>query len=615
MVPVVVVQAHLLEHIGEMVLLRRRLLGARLVLRVALNAAIGIKTANGAVGLGQNLASLLNQGLHLPHQLLLIELLLGRPLSSVDLVRNHLANRADLVERLLDTDSQLLSQLAVPLGLFLLLQLLFSLLGNILQQGDMSDGLALVVDHIAVFINLLSRASANVAANKLRDDVALFVDDVAVAVHLAARIGSLLPLDLLLLPALSLAQDISVAVDNVSILVDGPAKQLLGVTLDESSHNVARGRDNLAVLGNGAARQLGKGALLHAFSLAFADKLSLADDVAGLAQDRRLIDNSFRLGLGLVPSLGLTNDVSAAVQDVAVFVDVAALETLRVALNDDADLLPVVHDTTVCLDSSIGEVLKGGKLLFVTTVRVRQRLGLAKDVSGVVPDLSLVVCSLTEELLGVAFDQAADDVAVLVDEVPGLVDLASLELRKVNLLFFFQLILLFLREVLLLFERLLGIFLTGRGFVRLLEHIAGGLALFRRFLLFRWLGDFLLKLVFALVPAAGLLVLVARFGGIVALLPLVVVLALLLMLTLALSLFVTGVEGSLGENIPGRVEDITCGCDGVSDEVVAVFCLRDLSNGLAGAVQDVARVGHDASGRPRDRPYIDCWVKTLSDML
>merc|ERR1711981_1385583 len=89
----------LLEQLGEMSFLGSGFTTSNLLLRVLLDTAIRIKTSNGTVGLGQDLATLLNQRSDLSNKLLLLNLGLGR---------------------------------------------------NILEQGDVPDSLSLVVDDITV---------------------------------------------------------------------------------------------------------------------------------------------------------------------------------------------------------------------------------------------------------------------------------------------------------------------------------------------------------------------------------------------------------------------------------------------------------------------------------
>ncbi|KAK1241077.1 hypothetical protein MKX08_001051 [Trichoderma sp. CBMAI-0020] len=656
-----------------MMLLRRGLLRARLVLCVPLDASIGIKATDSAVGLGEDLAALFNQRLHLPHQRLFVKLLLGRPLGRVDLVGDHLADGPHLVERLLDASGQLAGQDAIVLGLFALLDVLLRLLGDVLKQSDVSDGIALVVDHIAVFINLLAGAGGNVAADELGDEVSFFVQDVALAVDLAACVGGLLPLfGLGLFPALSLAQDVSVAVDNVSVLVDLAAKQLLGVALGESSDDIARRRDNCAILCDGAARELGKGALFHALAFALANKLGLANDVARLAQDvavlvthaaherldialddsavdgagsvdditslinplasqRRHVDLSLGLGLGLVPSLGLANHIASSVEDVTIFVDLGALEMLRVAVHDDAHLLSLKHDSAISLHDGVGEVLKGGKLLFVATLRVVQWTAFADLLARVVPDVSLAVGLHADELLGVAFKENAEDISVLVDQFASLVDLASLEVRVINWLLFFQLFSLF-GNVRLLFFQVLGVWLghlTVFGFLRLSFQVLGiSLRLLASFLrlVFHGNGFLLLQLLLPLVttlalellalvtgldrivPAAGLLgTLLARSSGVFTLIAFFI---LLVSLVALVAFFVTqflGVDVGLGKNLSRRVKNVSRSHDGVAHKIRGFSGLGNVSDRLARSIKNVSCVGHNTSSRSRDGPqHFNC---------
>src|SRR4051794_39810420 len=103
---------------------------------------------------------------------------------------DHLADRADLVEALLDADGHLNCQLLVQFVPFSLLlafgALCLLLLWDILQQRAVADDSALVVDNVTIIINLLSGAGGRVTRGELADDVAILVNDISLAVDLAA---------------------------------------------------------------------------------------------------------------------------------------------------------------------------------------------------------------------------------------------------------------------------------------------------------------------------------------------------------------------------------------------------------------------------------------------
>ncbi|KAJ6446047.1 vacuolar transporter chaperone 4 [Purpureocillium lavendulum] len=588
--------------VGEVVLLGARVLGGRLVLGLALDAAVGVHAADQAVGLGEDLAALLDEGLDLADELLLVELLLGRLLGLVDLVRDHAQDGADLLERLLDGAGELTGQLAVLFGLLALLLVLGRLLRDVLHERDVADGVALGVDHVAVVVNLLAGADADVAARELADDVVVLVEHVAVAVDAAAGEGVLLLLDLGLLPALGLAQDVAVLVDDVAVLVDGAAVERLAVALRQPPDDVARRRHDLAVLGDGAALQLGKGPVFGALALVLGHQLGLADLVARLAHDvpllvahaaherrhvalddapvdgavgvdhvarlvdalagqQRAVHDLLGLGLGLVPGLGLADHVAPAVEDVAVLVHLATLEALGVALDDGAHLPALGRDAPVGLDHGVGEVLKRRKrLLGVLLLVVGDGLRLADDLARIVPDVAVLVGRLALQLLGLALGQPPDNVAVVVDEVAGLVDLAALEHGEVDGR---------------LLGRLLGLFAGGlaSGLGLVLGALGGLLALLGG--VFGLLADALGGIldVFALRDVAGLVALRGISGVLAGILGLVGdVLAGLLGVVRGLLRVARGVVGSV-LCLLSRVVDLVLGllCRAV-DLVLGLLC-------------------------------------------
>jgi hypothetical protein len=73
-----------LEQVGEVKLLGAGLARRRLVLGVGLNTTVWVETADDAVRLGEDLASLFDEGLDLANELLLVEFLLGLSLGSFD---------------------------------------------------------------------------------------------------------------------------------------------------------------------------------------------------------------------------------------------------------------------------------------------------------------------------------------------------------------------------------------------------------------------------------------------------------------------------------------------------------------------------------------------------
>lgn len=220
-----------------MVLLRSSVTRTSLLLGVALDTAIGVHTADDTVGLGEDLAAVLDERLDCLDKLFLVTLLLGLALLGVNLLVDALADGADLVEALLNLVAKLAGELLVLLSLLArllllgsLLFLLLGLLGHVLNEDDVAHGLTLGVENITVVINLLAGADHGLAADELANNLTALVADVTVLGHGEAGHGALLLLlRLRLLPALSLAKDVAVGVNNLTIIVHGTTSEGLGV--------------------------------------------------------------------------------------------------------------------------------------------------------------------------------------------------------------------------------------------------------------------------------------------------------------------------------------------------------------------------------------------------
>ncbi|QBZ54180.1 hypothetical protein PoMZ_09874 [Pyricularia oryzae] len=308
----------------------------------------------------------------------------------------------------------------------------------------MTNGGALTVDNVSIVIDLLARADAEVAAGELAHEVAVCVDDITLLVDATARKRVLLLLDLRLLVAFSVAKDVSVLVAHIAVLVNAATGQGLAIALSQATNNITAGGDDHSILADSKALELSKGALLGTLTLALSHNLGAADNVAALAEDVTLLvthaadhalgvalndatedgatavddvaglvdtltsqDGTVNLGFGLglwlglgLPALCLTDNVSAAVKDVAVGVDLHAAELLDVALDDLADLLLVEDDHTLGVDGGVGEGLeRAGLLGHGLKLVLGDRLGPTNDLTTVVPDGALLVGPLADELL------------------------------------------------------------------------------------------------------------------------------------------------------------------------------------------------------------------------
>ncbi|SPQ23919.1 ec587532-d39a-4e19-8b3d-fdddee54700c [Thermothielavioides terrestris] len=483
------VAREVLEHVGEVVLLRAGLARGRLVLGVGRDPALRVEALDDALGFVEDPPALLDQRPDLPDELLLVALICGRALGLVDFLVVVLvvhakmmferlgttgADGPDAVQALLDTHRHLDGELLVLL-LLLALCLLFGALllcGEVLEESAVADDVALVVDDIPVVVDILS--------GELADDIAILIDHVALAVDTAAGHGVLLALDLLGLPPLGFAHDVAVLVQDVAVLIDSASEQELAVAADQPADDVSGRRDDGAVLGHRAALEFSKGALLHALPLALGDGVSLAEDVAALAEDiallvahaadhlldvalhnpteddpvlihhvpglihalarqHRSVDLRLGLGLGLrfrLPPHRLANDIPDLVQDIAVRIHALALQQADIALYDLPHRLPARRgeDHAVLVDDRLGEALeRRGLAQHLLALVLRDDLGAPDHLAVAAPDRAVLVHLPAHQLRELALDHAPDDLAVLRDHIAALVDRAVLEDAEVRL--------------------------------------------------------------------------------------------------------------------------------------------------------------------------------------
>ncbi|TLD10436.1 hypothetical protein PgNI_05932 [Pyricularia grisea] len=472
----------LLEVVSQVILLRSGLTAGCLVLGVGLNTSIRVESTNAAVGLGKDLATLLDQRPDIPDKSFLVKLILGSALSLLNFLRggtyaaDHGADGLDLLQDALNEHAHLLSELLVLLGLLLLGLVLRGLFLNrlrrdVLEQRNVTNCSALAVDDVSIVINLLARADAEVTAGELANEVSVCIDDVTFLVDTTARQRVLLLLDLGLLVAFSVAKNVSVLVAHITILVDAATGQGLAITLCQATDNIAARGDDHTILADGEALKLGEGALLGTLTFALSHNLGAADNVTALAEDVALlvahatdhalgitlydaaedgaaaIDNvaglvdtlaskdgtvnlGFRLSLGLrlgLPAFSLADNVSAAVKDVTIGVNLHAAELLDVALDDLADLLFVEDNHTLGVDSSVGESLERARLLgHGLKLILGDRLGPTNYLATVVPDGTLLIGPLADEMGHNALLDTADDLAVAVDDIATLLLLTGL---------------------------------------------------------------------------------------------------------------------------------------------------------------------------------------------
>jgi hypothetical protein len=107
----------LLEKVGKVSFLRSSFTSSSLLLGVARDTAIRVKTTDDTVGLSQDLTTFLDQRLDLSDKFLLVTVLGLLSLSSADFVLDRLADRSESLQSLLDLVSKRLGKLLVLLRL------------------------------------------------------------------------------------------------------------------------------------------------------------------------------------------------------------------------------------------------------------------------------------------------------------------------------------------------------------------------------------------------------------------------------------------------------------------------------------------------------------------
>lgn len=475
-------KTYLLDNISKVILLGRTLAGALPGLGIGLDVAVRVEAADDAVGLAQDVATLLDEGLHLLDELLLVALVLGLGLGRLDLGGDHFQDGLDLVEALLEGYGHALGELLVVLPvlalLFLLGGLAHFLLGLLLldlgEEGDVADGVALTIHDITIVVNFLAAADVRITAGQLGDGVTVLVDDISLVVDVKTRQRALFFLGLGLgLPALGVAQHVSIAVDHITVGVDAAAGQDLGVARDEAADNITAGRHNGTVLGDAEALKLREGALLRTLALALGDELDVPNDIAGLAEnlavlvahaadavlqvtldetpiddttavdgvaslvdslpgERRHVNRLLGSLFFLFVTLSLTDDVSVGVEDVTVSVNSLALQGLEVAIDDLTDGLILPLYPSLGVDDITFERLEGLALHQVLQFIVRNRLRAPDLLATVVPDDAVLINLTADQILHSALCDATNGLALVVYDVAGFVDLTTLEDGVVN---------------------------------------------------------------------------------------------------------------------------------------------------------------------------------------
>jgi hypothetical protein len=297
-------------------------------------------------------------------------------------ISDLLHDRLHALERVCANLRHLVRKLRVLAALLLLFRLILRnlFLLDVLEESDFSDLVTVVVNNVAVVVNLEARAVTKVAGGKAAENVAVLITHLALFVDTHAGHGVDAALLLLGLPALSLADDIAVLVVDVTILVDLVAGELLDVTFNDTSNDLVTFSLDGTVLDDLVVLETGKGTLRATVNTL--GELSTSDDVAFVVPDLSLTINLLADHGRWIALSNTAKDLAAGVDNVASFVDSAAGKSAEVNLRLFLDLRLLVW------------------------------LSMALDVAVLVDDVAILVDLVTDELLLVAFGDLTNAVAI-----------------------------------------------------------------------------------------------------------------------------------------------------------------------------------------------------------
>jgi hypothetical protein len=250
---------------------------------------------------------------------------------------------------------------------------------DVLQESNLTDLVTIVVDDIAVVINLEASAVTKVTSSEATQNITVLVTDLTLLVdtHASHRVDATLLL--LGLPALSLSDDIAVLVVDVAILIDLVASELLDITLNDATNDVASGCLDSTVLNDSC--------LVKASEWAFGSVVCAMD------------------------KLTTSNDVTFVVPDLALTIDLLAGEGSRITLsNATNDLATGVNDVAGLVDSGASKSGEVDFLLFL----LGPWLSMTLNITILVDNVTVFIDCVTNKTLGVAFGKLANTVAVVV---------------------------------------------------------------------------------------------------------------------------------------------------------------------------------------------------------
>lgn len=269
----------------------------------------------------------------------------------------------DALERLLTDGGHLVCELRVLAALLVLICLVFFFL-DVLEQRDFADLVAVVVDHIAIVIDFESSTVTEITSCEAADDIAVGIAHLTLLVDTQARHGVDAALLLLWLPALGLADDIAVLVVDVAVFIDLVAEQLLDIAFNDAADDGAVRSNDSAVLDHRDALEASEGAFRS--GLLAVDKLSTSDDVTFIVPDLALAVDLLADHGGWIALCDAAENSAAGIDDVAGLVDSAAskgaevdllLLFLRPGFSMALDVAVLVDNITVFVDSVADETL------------------------------------------------------------------------------------------------------------------------------------------------------------------------------------------------------------------------------------------------------------------
>ena len=386
-------------------------------------------------------------------------------------VGDLLADGLDSLESLSADGTHLLSNLAVLLSLLALLLLLLGelLLRNLLifddvaDESDFTDLVTVIVDNVAIVVNLEADAVAEVTSSESAHDIAVLVTDFTLLVDTATRHGVDLSLLLFGLPSLGLADEVTVLVLDFTIFVDLVGDKLLDVAFDDAANDATIGSNNVSLLVDSDAVESSERSL--SLGVGALGELGLANDISGIVPDltlavNLLADHGGRVTFGdatddstrrvdnvtglvdsaaskggkvlgglllFLPRLSVALGVSVLVGDVTILVDLEACETLDVAFGNDTDAVALgVLNVALLVDveafESSERTLRSGNAFVL-----RKNLAATDDLAGITVNLALFVTAATSELLDVALDKLTKRNAIFVDDESLLVQLLAIK--------------------------------------------------------------------------------------------------------------------------------------------------------------------------------------------